>query len=132
MIQVFDLTPDELALGWFQLELCLDCRTTPRTYPEECRLIWTPACEDAMNVREEKLTTTAVLAYPSFGKPDTAERDASISGLGALLSQTRTCIQWHTQAVHSLLLNVTTVLLADGGAQISSVPSTATVDPEAC
>ena len=49
--------------------------------------IWTQTCEDAMNELKKRLTTAPVLSYPSFGKPYTVETDASISGLGAVLSQ---------------------------------------------
>ena len=43
---------------------------------------WTEACEEAMKVLKDKLTTAPVLAYPSFDKPFTVETDACIEGLG--------------------------------------------------
>lgn len=36
---------------------------------------------------KEKLTTTLVVAHPSFSQPYTVETDVSISGLGAVLAQ---------------------------------------------
>ena len=47
---------------------------------------WTPACEIAMTQLKEKLTTAPVLAFPAFDRDFTVETDASISGIGAVLS----------------------------------------------
>ena len=62
---------------------------------------WTQACEDAMSQLKERLTTAPVLAYPSFDKPFTVETDASISGLGAVLSQTQGDTKLHPVAYTS-------------------------------
>lgn len=40
-----------------------------------------------MNQLKERITTAPVLAHPSFSKPYTVKTDASISGLGTVLSQ---------------------------------------------
>ena len=48
---------------------------------------WTPACGAAMTLLKEKLTTAPVLAFPAFDRDFTVETDASISGIGAVLSQ---------------------------------------------
>lgn len=48
---------------------------------------WSPECEVAFTTLKSKLVTPPVLAYPCFGKPFTLETDASIMGLGAILSQ---------------------------------------------
>ena len=58
-----------------------------------------------MNVLKEKLTTAPVLAYPSFGKPYTVETDASISGLGAVLSQIQVDKKLHPVAYASRSLS---------------------------
>ena len=66
---------------------------------------WTPACEDAMEKLKEKLITAPVLAYPSFGEPYTVETDASISGLGAVLSQMQPDEKLHPVAYASRSLS---------------------------
>ena len=48
---------------------------------------WTQAHEDALTELKGKLASAPVLAYPSFDKPFTVETDASIGGIGAILSQ---------------------------------------------
>ena len=58
-----------------------------------------------MDVLKEKLTTAPVLAYPSFGKPYTVETDASISGLGAVLSQIQVDKKLHPVAYASRSLS---------------------------
>ena len=66
---------------------------------------WTQTCEDAMSQLKERLTTAPVLAYPSFDKPFTVETDASISGLGAVLSQTQGDTKLHPVAYASRSLS---------------------------
>ena len=66
---------------------------------------WTVACEDAMDKLKERLTTAPVLAYPAFRKPYTVETDASISGLGAVLSQTQPDQKLHPVAYASRSLS---------------------------
>ena len=66
---------------------------------------WTQACEDGMTQLQERLTTAPVLAYPSFDKPFTVETDASISGLGAVLSQVQEDKKLHPVAYASRSLS---------------------------
>ena len=47
---------------------------------------WTAECEAAFLSLKTQLVTPPVLAYPSFTKDFTLETDASIQGLGAVLS----------------------------------------------
>ena len=64
---------------------------------------WTSAsaCEQAMTHLKDQLTNAPVLAYPSFDKPYTVETDASISGLGAVLSQVQDDKKLHPVAYAS-------------------------------
>ena len=58
-----------------------------------------------MSQLKERLITAPVLAYPSFGKPFTVETDTSISGLGAVLSQTQGDTKLHPVAYASRSLS---------------------------
>ena len=51
------------------------------------RFEWTPQCQEAFSTQKQTLTTPPVLAYPDFDKDFILETDASITGLGAILSQ---------------------------------------------
>lgn len=50
---------------------------------------WNPSCENAFTQLKETLTTIPVLVYPRFGTGNSfiLETDASVVGLGAVLSQ---------------------------------------------
>ena len=49
--------------------------------------VWDGSCQTAFTALKQKLTEAPVLAYPSFEHPLCLETDASILGLGAILSQ---------------------------------------------
>jgi len=55
-----------------------------RTGVEFC---WTEQCQEAFSSFKRRLTTAPVLHYPSVDFPFILETDASIKGLGAILSQ---------------------------------------------
>ena len=48
---------------------------------------WTPACQERFNQLKKALTEAPVLAYPDYSKLFILETDASLKGLGTVLSQ---------------------------------------------
>ncbi len=48
---------------------------------------WTPECDDALSKLKESLLQSVVLAHPDFSLPLILSIDASLEGLGAVLSQ---------------------------------------------
>ena len=48
---------------------------------------WTSSCQSAFEELKTRLTESPLLAYPNFSKSFTLETDASVKGLGAVLSQ---------------------------------------------
>lgn len=48
---------------------------------------WTPACEEAFEKLKSELINCAVMAHPDFNKPFILSVDASLDGVGAVLSQ---------------------------------------------
>ena len=58
--------------------------------PKDCRPLtekWNETSSIAFEEIKKKLTTAPILGYPDFTKPFIVETDASLSGLGAVLSQ---------------------------------------------
>ena len=51
------------------------------------QFVWDSDCQTAFDHLKQKLTQAPVLSYPSFDHPYIVETDASIQGLGAILSQ---------------------------------------------
>ena len=62
---------------------------------------WDAACQEAFEVLKRKLIEVPVLAYPSFDKDFTLETDASVQGLGAVLSQLQSDNRLHPVAYAS-------------------------------
>ena len=48
---------------------------------------WTPACQEGFDQLKKVLMEAPVLAYPDYSKPFILEMDASLKGLGVVLSQ---------------------------------------------
>ena len=75
----------------------LTCKDVP--------FIWTEAATSAFQELKERLTTSPVLAYPSFDQDLVLETDASISGLGAVLAQVQSDGKLHPIAYASRSLS---------------------------
>ena len=56
---------------------------------------WTDSCQKAIDELKGKVASAPVLAYPAFNKDFVLETDASIQGLGAILSQLRSDDKLH-------------------------------------
>lgn len=57
------------------------------TYRKLKPVDWTPECDDALSKLKESLLQSVVLAHPNFSLPLILSIDASLEGLGAVLSQ---------------------------------------------
>ena len=54
---------------------------------ELTEFVWSKECQEGFNALKHALTTASVLAYPDYTQPFILETDASLKGLGAVLSQ---------------------------------------------
>ena len=54
---------------------------------ELTEFIWTKECQEGFDALKQALTSGPVLAYPDYAKPFILETDASLKGLGTVLSQ---------------------------------------------
>ena len=70
-------------------------------------MYWSPASETAFTTLKDKLVSPPVLAYPRFGEWFTLETDASIQGLGVVLSQKQADQRLQPVAYASRALNPT-------------------------
>jgi len=78
--------------------LALTCKGT--------KFVWTEECQIAFNNLKERLVTAPVSAYPNFDKNFILEIDASIKGIGAVLSQQQEDGQVHPVAFASRALGL--------------------------
>ena len=53
---------------------------------ELTEFMWSRECQEGFNTLKHALTTAPVLAYPDYTQPFILETDASLKGLGAVLS----------------------------------------------
>lgn len=68
--------------------------------------VWTEECQTAFDNLKARLVTAPVLAFPNFEKNFILETDASIKGLGAVLSQQQEDGQIHPVAFASRALSL--------------------------
>ena len=66
---------------------------------------WTEACQEALDTLKQKLCGAPVLAYPKFTEEFVSETDASLSGVGAILSQQQPDGKLHPVAYASRALS---------------------------
>ncbi len=72
---------------------------------KDTRFQWTEECQKAFGDLKTRLVEAPVLAYPNYQKDFMLETDASIAGLGAVLSQSQDDNQLHPVAYASRALS---------------------------
>ena len=72
---------------------------------KEVQFEWSSSCQSAFEELKTRLTQAPVLAYPDWDKSFTLETDASVKGLGAVLSQLQDDGQLHPVAYASRALS---------------------------
>ena len=80
---------------WFIPRFASIAQPLHRLTCKDVSFVWTEAAASAFEELKEKLTTSPVLAYPSFDQDFVLETDASISGLGVVLVQVQSDSNLH-------------------------------------
>ena len=82
-----------------------DCSVTPYLTCKGAMFKWSVECQEAFKALKQCLTTPPVLAFRSFDVDFTLETDASIQGLGAVLSKPQYDGRLHSVSYASHALN---------------------------
>uniref|UniRef100_A0A1X7TSQ7 Reverse transcriptase/retrotransposon-derived protein RNase H-like domain-containing protein n=1 Tax=Amphimedon queenslandica TaxID=400682 RepID=A0A1X7TSQ7_AMPQE len=81
---------------WFVQDFATISQPLHRLMGKRSQFVWTPDCQMAFHTLQSKLTSRPILAFPDFTSPFILDTNASVCGIGAVLSQNQ---EGHKQVV---------------------------------